>query len=120
MKEIETTSIERVTHVTLQKLGDLVPPDDPRRRIVENLDAIAQMAIDHVEYYEGEPYPKPELQTAIKAHMAQAALLVPEFDKAKARAPVEQNSIVQAIRATVLEAERLRLNGGSKPAGGSK
>lgn len=111
MKEIETTSIERVEHVELARLSDLVDGDDPRRKILENLDAIAQMAIDHQEYYEGMPYPKPELQTAIKAQIAMAALLVPEFDKAKARAPVEQNSIVQAIRQAVIEGERLRLAG---------
>jgi hypothetical protein len=58
---------ERTTHVELAKLADLVEVDDPRRRVLENLDAIAQMAIDAQSNFMGKSYPAPELQTAIKA-----------------------------------------------------
>ncbi len=102
---------ERTTHVELAKLADLVERDDPRRRVLENLDAIAQMAIDAEGSFMGKSYPAPELQTAIKAQIAMAAILSPEFEKSKARQPVNQNSIVEAIRRTAIEGERLRLLG---------
>lgn len=115
MKEPKALALpDRIERVQLARLSEQVTEDDPRRKALENLDAIAQMAIDKVAYFDGEPYPQPELQTAIKAQIAMMAALVPEFEKANARAPVEQNSIVQAIRQAATDGERLRLAGSRK------
>jgi hypothetical protein len=100
---------ERITRAKLARLSEQVSVDDPRRPALENLDAIAQMAVDRVMYYEGEAYPAPELQTAIKAQIAMMAALVPEFEAARAKQPGNINSIVEAIRKTAIDAARLRL-----------
>lgn len=112
MTDDEPDNVQLMERVVLPRIAELVDPDDVRRRHLEAFDACAQMALDRVTYFEGTGYPAPDIGNAIKALVASAALLVPEFDAARVRkGTADQKPIVEAIRAAALEGERLRLVG---------
>lgn len=99
--------------VLLNRIALLVPESDERRLILENLDAIAQAACDlHIRYVnkhgdEIVAY-RPELQTALKAQVAAAAMLNPKI-LGEGRKTV--NPMLEAIEHAAqmaLEAERVK------------
>ncbi len=90
--------------IVLEKLFDLVPESDKKRRkLLTNLDKLAQAALDAERSYtnkhgEISSIPQPDFNAAIKAMESAKALLGLET------APVEnekgkESAVVQAIRA---------------------
>ena len=66
--------------VTLHRLADLVPANDRRRKALENIDKIAQGAVDTTRTYMNKNGDEltvevPDWTNALKAQMAGAALL---------------------------------------------
>ena len=100
--------------IALHRIAELVPETDERRKILENLDAIAQAACDLTTTYTNSngddvTIRKPELQTALKAQVAAAAMLNPKI-LGEGRKTV--NPVLEAIEraaAAALEAERGKL-----------
>ena len=91
--------------VVLRKLADLVPEsDDRRRRVLENLDKLAQGAIDAERTYtnkygEDHTVPQPDWNVAVKAMESACRLLGLEAARAPESAAAGQDGpIVAAIR----------------------
>ena len=97
--------------IVLNRIALLVPEDDERRPILENLDTIAQAACNLFIVYvnkNGDDIKafRPELQTALKAQVAAAAMLNPKI-LGEGRKTV--NPMLEAIEHAAqmaLEAER--------------
>lgn len=99
--------------IVLRRLATLVPEDDERRPILENLDMIAQAACDLTMTYVNKlgdevTVSKPELQTALKAQVATAAMLNPKIlgDGRKTVNPVLE--AIEHAAQMALEAERAK------------
>jgi len=100
--------------IVLRRIAELVPETDERRPILENLDTIAQAACDLCAVYtnkDGDQIVqwKPELQTALKAQVAAAAMLNPKILGEPGRKSV--NPLIEAIEHAAqqtLEAERVK------------
>ena len=102
--------------IVLHRIAELVPVNDERRPLLENIDKIAQGACDlHRAYVSGKGVlqlvHQPEFHTALKAQVAAAAMLNPKIlgDGKKSVNPLIE-AIEHAARVTV-EAERAKLNG---------
>ena len=97
----------------LNRIALLVPETDERRLLLEDLDTIAQAAVDLTQTYINKhgdevTVAKPELQTALKARIAQAAMLNPKI-LGEGRKTV--NPMLEAIEhaaQAALEAERVK------------
>lgn len=100
--------------IVLNRLAKLVPEDDERRPILENLDTIAQAACELCVVYvnkHGDEIRswRPEFQTALKAQVAAAAMLNPKVLGDGGRKTV--NPVLEAIEHAAqmaLDAERAK------------